>query len=189
VDPTKNATAQITVINHDLVLPGNVTLAPGSIQVFSASVLGTTSQSVAWQLQGAGCSASGACGTITADGTYTAPGTPPTPNSLLVVAISSDDTAQSGAANVTISTGANIQSLHPGLAQFDGGYKIEKLPVGRSYTVYAEPLDGAVDPLQLLPAIQNLCRNASTDAGWPPQFSCVVPPPSTQFTVRTLPGP
>jgi hypothetical protein len=56
----------------------------------------------------------------------------------------------------------------PGLVQFDGGYKIEKLSVGHNYAVYAEPLDGAVDPSQLLPAIQNLCRNASTDAGWPP---------------------
>jgi hypothetical protein len=114
-NPTKNATAQITVINHDLVsvFPGNVTLAPGAIQVFSANVLGTTNQGVVWQLQGAGCAASGACGTIAADGTYTAPGTPPAPSSLQVVAISSDDTSQSGAANVTISSGANIQSLHP----------------------------------------------------------------------------
>jgi len=38
---------------------------------------------------------------------------PPTPNALQVVAISQDDTAQSGAANVTISTGANIVTLHP----------------------------------------------------------------------------
>jgi hypothetical protein len=114
-DATKNATAQITIINHDLVsvLPGNVTLAPGAIQVFAASVLGTTNQSVVWQLHGAGCSSASACGAISSDGTYTAPGTPPAPNTLQVVAISSDDTTQSGAANVTISTGANIQSLHP----------------------------------------------------------------------------
>ena len=114
-DATKNASAQITIINHDLVsvLPGNVTLAPGAIQLFSASVLGTTNQSVVWQLQGSGCGANGSCGSIASDGTYTAPGTPPTPNSLQVVAISSDDTSQHGSANVTISTGANIQSLHP----------------------------------------------------------------------------
>jgi len=78
---------------------------------------------------------------------------------------------------------------NPGPAQFDGGYSIQKLPVGHSYTVYAEPLDGAVDPAQISPAMQNLCRNASTDAGWPPQFSCVVPAPDTQFTVRIRPGP
>jgi hypothetical protein len=114
-DATKSATTQITVINHDLVsvLPGNVTLAPGAVQAFSASVLGTTNQNVVWQLQGAGCGATAACGTISPSGTYTAPGTPPTPNALKVLAISSDDTAQSGSANITISAGANIQSLHP----------------------------------------------------------------------------
>jgi hypothetical protein len=114
-DATKNATAQITIINHDLVSvsPGNVTLAPGAVQTFAANVLGTTNQSVVWQLHGAGCSSAGACGAISSDGTYTAPGTPPVPNTLQVVAISSDDTTQTGAANVTVSTGANIQSLHP----------------------------------------------------------------------------
>jgi hypothetical protein len=45
----------------------------------------------------------------------------------------------------------------PGPALFDGGYNIQKLPVGHSYTVYAEPLDGAVDPSQMANAIQTLC--------------------------------
>jgi hypothetical protein len=71
----------------------------------------------------------------------------------------------------------------------DGGYNIQKLPVGHSYTVYAEPLDGAVDPSQMANAMQTLCRNATTDAGWPTQFSCVVPAVNTEFTVRTGPGP
>jgi hypothetical protein len=77
----------------------------------------------------------------------------------------------------------------PGPVQFDGGYKIARLPVGRSYAVYAEPLDGAVNPSQISPAMQTLCRNASTDAGWPLQFSCIVPAANTEFTVRTRPGP
>ncbi|SRR6266851_6470059 len=71
----------------------------------------------------------------------------------------------------------------------DGGYKIEKLPEGNSYVVYAEPLDGVAGPAQLSPAMQSLSRNATSDAGWPPRFSCVVPEPDMQFTVRTLPGP
>ena len=50
-------------------------------------------------------------------------------------------------------------------AKFDGGYSIEKVPVGHSYTVYAEPLGGAVDLSQISKTIQNLCRNASTDEG------------------------
>jgi hypothetical protein len=114
-DSAKSASAQITVINHVLVSvqPGSVTLAPLAVQGFTASVLGTSNQNVVWQVQGAACSAPGPCGTITPSGTYTAPATAPTPNAIQVVAVSSDDTSQSGIANVTISTGADILALHP----------------------------------------------------------------------------
>ncbi len=114
-DSTKSASAQITVINHLLVsvLPGSVTMAPLAVQGFTASVLGTSNQNVVWQVQGAACSATGICGAINAIGTYTAPGAAPTPNAIQIVAISSDDTSQSGIANVTISSGANILTLHP----------------------------------------------------------------------------
>jgi len=114
-DTTKNASTQITVINHVLVSvqPQSITLAPLGVQGFTATVLGTSNQSVVWQVQGTGCVASGVCGAIDANGNYTAPGSAPTPDALQVVAISSDDTTQSGAANVTISTGASILSLHP----------------------------------------------------------------------------
>ncbi|MGC1614936.1 MAG: hypothetical protein WA736_09635 [Candidatus Acidiferrum sp.] len=114
-DSTKSAAAQITVINHVLVsvLPQSVTLAPLAAQGFTATALGTSNQSVVWQIQGTACANSGVCGSIDANGNYTAPGSAPTPDVLQVVAISSDDTTQSGAANVTISTGASILSLHP----------------------------------------------------------------------------
>jgi hypothetical protein len=114
-DSTKSASAQITVINHVLVSvqPGSVTLAPLAIQGFTASVLGTNNQNVVWQVQGAACSTAGICGTITPSGTYTAPSAAPSPDAIQVVAISSDDTSQSGVANVTISAGANILALHP----------------------------------------------------------------------------
>jgi len=114
-DSTKSAGAQITVINHVLVSvqPGSVTLAPLVVQGFTASVLGTSNQNVVWQVQGAACSTAGICGTIDANGTYTAPNSAPTPDAIQVVAISSDDTSQSGFANVTISTSANILTLHP----------------------------------------------------------------------------
>jgi hypothetical protein len=114
-DSTKSASAQVTVINHVLVSvqPGSVALAPLAVQSFAASVLGTSNQNVVWQVQGAACSAPGICGTINPSGTYTAPSAPPVPNAIQVVAISSDDISQSGIANVTISTGANILALHP----------------------------------------------------------------------------
>jgi hypothetical protein len=76
-------------------------------------VLGTNNQSVVWQIQGTACTSGSICGSIDANGTYTAPGAAPTPDSLLVVAVSANDTSQSGTANVTISTGANILTLHP----------------------------------------------------------------------------
>jgi hypothetical protein len=77
----------------------------------------------------------------------------------------------------------------PGPVQFDGGYVIQALSVGHSYQVYAEPLNGAVDPSQVGNALTTLCRNQTTDAGWPPISSCVVPPPDTQFTARVRPSP
>jgi len=77
----------------------------------------------------------------------------------------------------------------PGPAQFDGTYEIDGLAVGHSYTVYAEALNGAVDPSQTRNAPVSLCRNASTDAGWPPLQGCVVPAVETSFTTRTRPGP
>ncbi len=110
-----SASSQITVINHVLVsvFPGSATLPPLGVQGFTASVLGTGNQNVVWQIQGTGCGTSGACGAITPFGAFAAPTAPPSPNAITIVAISQDDTSQSGSANVTISTGANILSLHP----------------------------------------------------------------------------
>ena len=77
----------------------------------------------------------------------------------------------------------------PGPAQFDGTYLIGHLPVGHSYQVYVEPLDNTVFPSLVTPATASLCRNPTTDAGWPPPQACVVPPVNTSFTTRTRPGP
>lgn len=115
-DNTKSASAQITLINHVLVSvqPQSITLPPLAVQAFTASVLGTSNQSVVWQVQGTPCGSAGFCGLIDANGNYTAPGSAPSPDALQVVAISSEDTTQSGAANITISAGLNVLSLHPG---------------------------------------------------------------------------
>ena len=77
----------------------------------------------------------------------------------------------------------------PGPAQFDGSYEIDGLEVGHSYTVYAEALNGAVEPSQFDYTIVSLCRNTVSDAGWPPLQSCVVPAVDISFTARTRPGP
>jgi len=97
---------------------------------------------------------------------------------------------------VDISTGAAIAGTlggwsckAPGPVQFDGGYLLEHLPVGHSYSVYAEPLDGTVSPAEVSNALVTLRRNATTDPGWPPAQGCVVPPVNTEFTSHTRPAP
>jgi hypothetical protein len=77
----------------------------------------------------------------------------------------------------------------PGPTQFDGTHVLEHLPVGRSYNVYAEPLDGAVSPSEMSNALTTLCRNATTDPGWPAAQACVVPAVNQEFTTRTRPAP
>jgi hypothetical protein len=127
-DPTKSASAQITVINHEVVTvsPASVTLAPLSVQAFSATVLGSETASVVWQIQGDACVGNANCGSITAGGTYTAPGAAPSPDNIQVVAISADDTTRWGAAVVTVSAGANIRTLHPAsvYARAAGGFTL-----------------------------------------------------------------
>jgi len=97
---------------------------------------------------------------------------------------------------VDASTGAAVGAtisgwscIAPGPAQFDGYYEIDALAVVHSYLVYAEALNGAVDPSQISNATSTLCRNVTTDAGWPPLQGCVVPPVDISFTTRTRPGP
>lgn len=77
----------------------------------------------------------------------------------------------------------------PGPVQFDGSYLIDHLPVNRTYSIYAEPLDGAVTPSEVTNALVTLCRNSTTDPGWPPGQGCVVPPVNQEFTARTRPAP
>jgi len=95
------------------VQPANVTLAPLAVQGFSATVGGANNQSVVWPVQGTACAGGAVCGSITSTGVYSAPASAPSPNSIQVIAVSSDDPSQSGTANVAISTGANILAIHP----------------------------------------------------------------------------
>jgi hypothetical protein len=97
---------------------------------------------------------------------------------------------------VNVATGAVIAGTlggwscqSPGPSKFDGTYAINHLPVGSTYSVYAEPLDGVVTPANVVPALTTLCRNPTTDPSWPPAQACVVPAADTQFTTRTLPAP
>ncbi|HUI73360.1 MAG TPA: hypothetical protein VLX32_00360 [Candidatus Acidoferrum sp.] len=139
-----SASAQVTVINHIVVSvqPASATLAPGAVQGFTASVLGTSNQNVVWQVQGTGCVASGACGSVDASGIYTAASVAPSPNALQIVATSSDDPSQSGSANVTITAGADIQSLEPA-SIYAGGANGFTLRVDGSGFVASSPGPGS----------------------------------------------
>jgi hypothetical protein len=77
----------------------------------------------------------------------------------------------------------------PGPAQFDGTYEIGALAVNHTYKIYAEPLNGAVGPSEVSNALVSLCRNSTTDPGWPPLQSCVVPQPNLEFTTTIRPSP
>jgi hypothetical protein len=86
---------------------------------------------------------------------------------------------------VIAATIAGWSCAAPGPAQFDGTYELDHLPLNRTYTVYAEPLNGVVAPAQITPAIVTLCRNSTTDPGWPPLQACVIPAANTSFTTRS----
>ena len=76
------------------VSPNAISLTTGQVQAFNASVTGSGSSAVTWQvLEGA------AGGSITSGGVYTASSTPGTYH---IVAISQANTSASGAATVTV---------------------------------------------------------------------------------------
>lgn len=65
--------------------------------------------------------------------------------------------------------------------QFDGSFDIERLPAGRTYIVYAEPLDGLVAPGDFGVALNALCPQTGASA-------CTLPPGNTNFNPRILPN-
>ena len=78
-----------------------------------------------------------------------------------------------------------------GPAQFDGSFSLQRLMVGtpQSYQIYAEPLDGPVVLGNVIFNSTSLCRNSTTDPGWPAQYGCVVPASAAPFSARIRPGP
>jgi hypothetical protein len=114
------------------------------------------------------------------------PASPPGVTGVFGAQVAAVDMTSGAVVGATIG-GWSCTALGP--AQFDGTYQIEGLAVGHSYTVYAEALNGAVDPSQFVNAIVSLCRNTVSDPGWPPLQGCMVPAVDVSFTARTRPGP
>jgi len=200
-NPGLSASAQITVLNHVLVsvLPNSVTLPPMGVQSFSATVLGTTNQNVLWQIQGTGCGTPGSCGAVDSSGTYTAPAIPPSPDALQVIAFSQEDPTQSGSAQVTISSGPNILSLHPA-SVYAGGLDGFTLRVDGSGYVASIPGPGSVlliggSPRVTTCASANSCSApvTSVDVSQPGNLSVQVQNPNATTSnvmqmVIVLPG-
>lgn len=65
--------------------------------------------------------------------------------------------------------------------QFDGSFDIERLPVGHTYLIYAEPLDGLAVPGDFGNALDTLCPQSGPSA-------CTLPPVNTNFNPRIMPS-
>jgi hypothetical protein len=118
-NPSQIASAQITLLAHIVVSvsPASANVPPGGTQSFIANMIGTDNQSVTWNATGAGCAGIGsACGGISTAGIFTAPISAPNPDSINIVATSSEDTSRTGSATVTIATNASITGLLPASA-------------------------------------------------------------------------
>jgi hypothetical protein len=65
--------------------------------------------------------------------------------------------------------------------QFDGSFRIEKLPVGTNYSIYVEPLDG-------LATSSNFYETSNGICGADGSVACAAPPVNTNFTTRIMPA-
>jgi Matrixin len=65
--------------------------------------------------------------------------------------------------------------------QFDGSFDLERLPVGHTYDLYAEPLVGLALPGDFSNVLTGLCSSSVAP-------TCTPPPMNTNFNVRVLPA-
>src|SRR5258708_10371546 len=91
----------ITVTVGDGNIPA---IYPNQHVTFTATVNGTTNQTVTWSLSGTGCTSSGnPCGTIhKSTGAYLAPAPPPTPATVTITTTSAADSPATGTDTVHI---------------------------------------------------------------------------------------
>jgi hypothetical protein len=64
--------------------------------------------------------------------------------------------------------------------RFDGSYVLERLPLGRNYKIFAEPVDGPTSAGDISIFLDSLCRSGSNNA-------CTPPGVNSSFTTRVLP--
>ncbi len=92
-----------------------------------------------------------------------------------VVALDADTGAVAAATVGGWSCNAGSQKL-----QFDGSYQIQRLPLNRTYKIYAEPIEGLVTPANFSDPLSDLCKTNSAS-------SCTTPAANVNFNVRTKP--
>ncbi|MFZ3189171.1 MAG: hypothetical protein WB523_03160 [Candidatus Sulfotelmatobacter sp.] len=112
-EPTKASSATVTVLSAPIgavavlsITPTSASVPTAGMQLFTASVTGTSNTAVTWGLSGAGCSGS-SCGTLStsslsASAVYLAPSAAPSPASVNLIATSAVDPTKSASANLII---------------------------------------------------------------------------------------
>jgi hypothetical protein len=88
--------------------------------------------------------------------------------------------AQTGGVIAGVLGGWSCNPANP-LVQFDGTYEFDRLPIGHTYNIYAEPLIGLVGPTDFSIALGDLCASGGTT-------ECTTPATNTNFNVRTRPA-
>jgi polygalacturonase len=104
---TATGSATVTVVPVSVAVTGPANVLFGGAAQYSATVTGTTSQSVNWMVNGAigGSTAQGIITTGSSGGLYTAPSSTP-PNPVVIAAQSTAPSAPTGSLDVTISAAA-----------------------------------------------------------------------------------
>jgi hypothetical protein len=106
------------------ISPKTVTLSRGATQQFSATVSGSTDQTVTWQVDGVR-GGDAYHGRISSGGVYIAPTTLPNPPNVTATAVSLVDPTKSATATVTIQAGSSVSVVIPG-----SGYPVTVLTFG-----------------------------------------------------------
>lgn len=157
------------------VLPATAAVAPNGAQVFAASLSGTggLTGGITWSVNGA-AGGNATVGTIVVNGessaVYTAPAVIPSPAAVTVT----------GSVIAGTLGGWSWDAANPP-TQFDGSFDLERLPVGHTYDLYAEPLLGLALPRDSSDVFAGLCSSSVAPA-------CTASPVNTNFNVRILPA-
>lgn len=118
--PSATGSAQITIAVPAQpgisVAPFYAFVGPTQQVAFTANVTGEANTGVTWQISsavpGAGCTGA-SCGSIDNAGNYTAPALAPSPNAILVTAVSVANPSLTATATVAVTSGPTIETVLP----------------------------------------------------------------------------